>query len=243
MVDRGDFPGESLLLPWCCTLCGQAGLPGLDLCAACHAELPWSRSACPGCAAPLPEGAGAWRCGACLNRPPVWDGAFSALHYAPPIDRLIQELKFHGRLSRGRLLGDLLTQALTAARHTPWPETLIPVPLHRARLKERGFNQSRELALRLSHRLGITLGDSWVERIQPTQPQIGLSAAARRRNLRDAFAVRGKPPAHVAILDDVLTTGSTVAALSTALRAADVTRIEVWTVARSAPDHPAGPAK
>jgi len=236
MVDRARRLAAQWLLPWRCTLCGAAGLPGLDLCAACHADLPWNVSACPGCAQPMPPGAADWRCGRCLAHPPAWDGAFSALRYALPVDALIQQLKFQGRLARARLLGDLMATALAASRRTPWPEALIPVPLHPARLRARGFNQARELALHLTPLPGLRLRDDLARRTRATPPQVGLTAAARARNLRGAFAVDGAPPDHVALIDDVLTTGGTLTALSLALRAAGASRIEVWTVARSAPD-------
>jgi ComF family protein len=212
-------------------------MPGLDLCAACRADLPWNTSACLGCARPLPAGASAWRCGACLSHPPAWDLAFSALHYALPVDTLVQQLKFQGRLARARLLGELLAQALQSERHTPWPAALIPVPLHPSRLRERGFNQARELALPLARHYAIPLREDIVRRIRPTAPQVGLTAAARARNLRGAFTIDGVPPAHVALIDDVLTTGSTLTAISLALRAAGSTQIEVWTLARSDPGY------
>jgi ComF family protein len=150
---------------------------------------------------------------------------------------MVQQLKFHGRLARARLLGALLAQALQSDRHTPWPAALIPVPLHPSRLRERGFNQARELALPLARHLAIPLRDDLVRRIRATAPQVGLTAVARARNLRGAFAIDGVPPAHVALIDDVLTTGSTLTAMSLALRAAGSMQIEVWTPARSAPEH------
>jgi len=237
VVNRIRRAAMAWLLPWRCTLCGNPGMPGLDLCAACRADLPWNTSACPGCARPLPAGASAWRCGACLSHPPAWDIAFSALHYALPVDALVQQLKFHGRLARARLLGELLAQALQSERHTPWPAALIPVPLHPNRLRERGFNQARELALPLARHFAIPLRDDLARRIRATAPQVGLTAAARARNLRGAFAIDGAPPAHVALIDDVLTTGSTLTAMSLALRAAGSMQIEVWTPARSTPEH------
>ncbi|HXF08063.1 MAG TPA: ComF family protein [Candidatus Acidoferrales bacterium] len=236
MVDRARRWAARWLLPWRCTLCGAAGLPGLDLCTACHADLPWNLPSCPGCAQPMPPGTSDWRCGSCLAHPPAWDAAFSPLRYALPVDTLIQQLKFQGQLARARLLGDLMAATLASSRRTPWPKALIPVPLHPTRLRERGFNQARELALRLARLPGVRLCDDLARRTRATPPQVGLTAAARARNLRGAFAVDGAVPDHVALIDDVLTTGGTLTALSLALRAAGASRIEVWTVARSAPD-------
>jgi len=114
------------------------------------------------------------------------------------------------------------------------PEALVPVPLHRARLRERGFNQAVEIARPLAARLGIELDLNCCERVRNTAEQTRLDAAQRSRNLRDAFrVVRQVPYRHVAIVDDVLTTGSTVASLAGTLRAAGVEEIEVWSCARA----------
>lgn len=218
------------LYPSTCLICGAAAGQTRDICAPCHAALPWQTTACRRCAAPLTIGG--LECGQCLHRPPPFQAATSALNYRFPVDRLLQHFKFQGQLATGRLLGELLAGQL-AGRAELLPKLLVPVPLHPARLAERGFNQAAELARPLARRLGITVGHDLCRRVRDTAHQTRLAAPERRRNLRRAFDVRGPVPAHLAILDDIITTGSTVTELARVLRRAGATRIEVWSVARA----------
>jgi ComF family protein len=150
------------------------------------------------------------------------------LLYLPPVDFLVHELKFRGNLTAARLLGQLLGEALLC-RSGPLPEAVVPVPLHRSRLRERGFNQAIELARPVSRRLEIPLLVDHVERIHPSPPQSKLDLKARRGNVRGAFACRGGMDVQrVAILDDVITTGSTADAMARVLRRAGAVQIEVW---------------
>ena len=149
--------------------------------------------------------------------------------YRPPVDRLIQSLKFEGRLARARLLGDLLAAAMG-----PDPQRLLlPVPLHPARLRDRGFNQSLELARRVARAGGGRLLPDLAQRIRATPSQTGLDARARRGNLRGAFRVPGRLSGQITLIDDVMTTGATVDALARALRHAGAERVQVWVVARA----------
>src|SRR5690242_9545573 len=220
------------LYPAHCLLCGDQGVRGLELCGACFTELPWNRHACPRCAAALPPDADAGLCGACLKTPPAWDEARSPLAYAYPVDKLIQRFKFDGDLAAGRLLGELLAEFLAAGEARP--DFILPVPLHPARLKERGFNQAMELARPLKKRLKLPVRPGACERVRATEVQSKLDAKERRKNLQDAFAVKesvdGK---HIAILDDVVTTGTTVEILAGVLRDAGAARVSVWSVARA----------
>ena len=144
-------------------------------------------------------------------------GALAALSYEYPVDRMITAAKFHRQLHFAWALGELLAEAVVA-RCAVVPELLVPVPLHRQRLAERGYNQALEIARPVAERLSMKLATSLCERCKPTAEQTGLSAAERRSNLRGAFRVRACcPGARVAILDDVITTGSTTAALAQAL--------------------------
>lgn len=221
-----------LLYPAHCLLCGGKGARGLDLCTGCFDELPWNRHACPRCAAALPPDADADVCGACLKAPPAWDEAASPLAYGYPVDKLIQGFKFKGDLAVGRLLGELLAEFLAAG--SVKPDFILPVPLHPARLKERGFNQAVELARPLKKRLKLPIRLDLCERVRATEVQSKLDAKERKKNLKDAFAVRGSVESrHVAILDDVVTTGTTVEMLAEALRDAGAARISVWSAARA----------
>jgi ComF family protein len=236
MVYQWLKQAHARLYPPVCLLCGQASHGTRELCAACARDLSWNRHACERCALPLPEAAPNTWCGQCLSSPPAWDHAASPLIYAWPLDRLLQRFKFHGDLAIGRLLGELLADYL-AAGASPKPDVLIPVPLHASRLRERGFNQALELARPVSRRLHLPISINQCVRQKNTAVQSTLDARERHRNLRDAFeARRSLAGVHVAVLDDVITTGATVTALSLALRDAGAARITVWSLARAA--HP-----
>lgn len=221
----------ALLWPPRCLLCGDAGEAGRDLCARCHADLPWNRAACARCALPLPEAAPA--CGACLRTPPPVTVTQAVFVYGFPVDRLLPRLKFHKSLAAGRLLAQLAAQRLAEADR---PDALVPVPLHRARLRTRGYDQALELARPLARQLQLPLRDDLLRRARATAPQSRLDAKARRRNVRDAFETTAKSalPTHVALFDDVMTTGATLHAAARALRRAGVQRVDAWVCARVA---------
>lgn len=204
----------------------------MDLCSACRTELPWIESACPRCALPLAD-ARAELCGACIHRPPPFVAAAAPLHYRSPVDHLILGVKFGARLQFARLLGELFAH-WAAERDLPLPDALVPVPLHPRRQRERGFNQALELARPLGRQLGIPVLPAACRRIRATDRQTRLDARTRRANVRGAFAVEaGLRAGHVAIVDDVMTTGSTVAALARALLQAGVRQVDVWCIARA----------
>ncbi|HEX7030308.1 MAG TPA: ComF family protein [Gammaproteobacteria bacterium] len=220
------------LLPGCCLLCGRRSRRERDICDHCERELPRIEYGCLRCARPLLSTHRAV-CGDCLTNPPVQDRGRAAFRYAWPLDTLIRRFKFNGDHAAGRVLGELFAETLHA--ETPPPACLLPVPLHSRRLRERGFNQSEFLAKAVAAKLGIGLCNDLVERVRATDTQSGMDAIARRRNVRNAFALRGgrKPLPHVAILDDVVTTGSTTAEIARLLRRNGVERIEVWALARA----------
>lgn len=227
-----DFAQNSFY-PRACLLCGQSGAK-LDFCAACERQLPWNRHACLMCAAPLPPDDRSRVCGHCLRHPPVWQQAASPLRYAWPLDLLIQRFKFKADLATGRILGSLLANFL-AADPEPRPGVLIPVPLHPARLRERGFNQALELARPVARRLGVRLATGLCRRTRHTEVQSRLDHGARQRNMRGAFEITAPVAGlDLAIVDDVVTTGATVSALAARLREAGAARIRVWTLARAA---------
>jgi ComF family protein len=219
-----------LLLAPRCLVCAARGQADLDLCADCVAALPWNHDVCRQCALPL-EG-GAARCGHCVFRPPPWALAQSALRYAFPVDRLLPRFKFHGDLAAGEALATLLQWSLDPAEA---PDALVPVPLHAHRLRDRGYDQALELARALSRDGGPPLLAERLRRVRITAPQSELGAAARRDNVFGAFALHGDGalPQHVALVDDVLTTGATVGECARVLLAAGVRRVDVWTVARA----------
>lgn len=218
--------------PPACVLCLDPGQPpALDLCSGCEQDLPWLARPCPGCA--LPSGAGQ-RCAACERHPLPFDAAFAPLAYDFPVDHLVRGLKYHRDLAAGRVLGTLLGQRAGARNGAV--QALLPVPLHRRREADRGYNQAAELARHAGGMLDLPVVDDLVLRRHPTAEQAGLDADARRRNLAGAFAVHGVlRHRRYAIVDDVMTTGSTMAELAIALRAAGAEYVEAWAVARALP--------
>ena len=223
-LGRGVWPGR-------CLLCGTGAARGYDLCVPCAAALPWARLGCPRCALPLSSPAPS--CGRCLQKAPLLDAVLAAFAYRPPVDRLLPRLKFHGDLAAGRLLAGAMAVALADA---PRPQALVPVPLAPARLRQRGYDQALELARPLARALELPLVPAALRRVRDTEPQSRLDAVGRRRNLRGAFAAneRGALPAHVALVDDVMTTGATLGAAAIALRRAGVERVDAWVCARVA---------
>ncbi|MBI5007018.1 MAG: ComF family protein [Nitrosomonadales bacterium] len=216
-----------------CLLCGAESHAGL-CCEACAADLPHLLGLhCPVCALPTPNGS---VCGECLRQQPPFDHTVAAFSYDFPLDKLIQALKFREQL----ILVDFLADAL-AQRITIQPNYIVALPLHPDRLRERGFNQSLLLARRISDRLHIPLLADICSRVRNTPPQSTLPWKERDKNMRQAFTckdsaeVRGK---HIAIVDDVMTTGASTGELARALKQAGAREISVWVVARTMPhDH------
>jgi ComF family protein len=165
-------------------------------------------------------------------RPPAFERCLSPFVYQAPLDHLLLGLKFNGRLAQARLLGELMADWLISVVDAP-PDHIIPVPLHNTRLRERGFNQSQELARPIAKRFGLPLNTADVRRIRATPQQSDLSRKERLKNIKGAFEVRRPLNGHVVIVDDVMTTGSTAHELSRTLLNAGVERVEVWVCARA----------
>jgi ComF family protein len=215
--------GASWMAPPRCCLCGARGQAsatspwGLDLCPHCEAACP--RIPQPGPSDALP--------------PPACDAVWATHAYGPPVDDLVRDLKFHGSLPQARVLG-MLMAIHRRDSSDPLPNAVVPVPLGRERFAERGFNQAQEIARHAARHLGLPLRPRLLRRSRNTDAQSGLGAEARRANLAGAFAIgRGRPPPRVALVDDVLTTGSTVAAAARVLKDAGVRWVEVWVAARA----------
>ncbi len=223
-----------MLWPARCILCSGAGDDGVDLCRGCAADLPRNEPACSVCAEPLATTDAVARvCGECLRDPPTFSAGFVPFRYAYPLDHLVRGLKFRGELACGRALGRIFSRSVLA-RGEPLPETIVPVPLAPRRYRQRGYNQATELALAIRSVTGVTVAADIVIRQRETIEQAGLDRGARRQNLRGAFAAIAPLRArHVAILDDVVTTGSTVRELARVLRQAGAEQLVVWAIART----------
>lgn len=234
-----------VLLPPRCVLCGGEGdLGAVDLCGFCLAGLPFADAATHGAA-------------------PVGRATFAPFLYEDPVGSGLRALKFRGDLRPARVFGALLAASVgivagDAADGMPATRVLalVPVPLHRRRHAERGFNQAEAIARHAGRWLALPVRTDWLQRARATLPQTALRGAERRRNLVDAFratpALRAalsaqragasagasagpRSPERVVLIDDVLTTGATVAAARAALIEAGVPTVQVWTVARALP--------
>jgi ComF family protein len=206
----------------------------MDICEVCYHDLPWIGSACTQCAIPLAKHSGDHlKCGLCLKKPPAFDRSLSLFSYEKEAVTLIHQLKFNEKLPVSRLLGGMLADVVQRSG-IELPDCILPVPLYKKRLKQRGFNQSTELARPVANAFSIPLDLQSVNRVRDTQSQTGLDKKQRRKNIRAAFEiVEPLHVKHVAIVDDVVTTTSTVNELARILRRAGVRRVDVWSIARA----------
>ena len=221
-----------------CALCGTWLPPGLALCEGCETELPWLGPHCQRCALPLPVVG--LICGGCLADSPAFDQVLTPWRYAFPVDSLINAFKHRDQGNLGRLAGALLARHLQHLfdEGQPRPELLLPVPLSPQRLRQRGFNQAALLANWLGKPLQLPVNTQLLQRVQEQHSQQGLTASERRRNLKQAFALvtaaelAGR---HLALVDDVLTTGATADSLARLLKRAGARRVDVYCLARTPP--------
>lgn len=230
-------PGARLLratLSQDCVLCG-AETNDVPLCGPCRGELPMLARACPSCAMPNRLGE---TCGTCLRRAPPFDMTYAVWRYAYPVDRLVQALKFHGRLALAPFFADAFGPVIERP-HSERVDVLIPMPLHPERLAERGFNQAAEIARHLAARsaaraMPLRIASRVASRVRRTLTQARLPLDQRASNVRGAFACSSDlKGARVAVVDDVMTTGATLAELAKVLKRAGATRVENWVVART----------
>jgi ComF family protein len=206
------------------------------LCAKCREELPWNRWQCRQCALPLAFASHKMTCGECLRDPPPFTRVIAPWHYRFPVDRMIHRYKGSGQRAFAKPLlkglGQHLTETLTS--HPDWqPDLLIPSPMHPARRRVRGFNQASDIAEHLSRELALPWSPGLAIRTRKAQSQRGLDRNARLTNLAGVFKVIEQPPARVAIIDDVVTTGATIRLFAQALKKAGAQDVQVWALART----------
>jgi ComF family protein len=220
----------SNLLPIHCLLC-QLPSHNSVICDACSIQLPRIETACQRCGIPTNH---VGVCGNCLISPVAQDMSVSPFIYETVAARLISQFKYHHQFA----LTDFFADEIIRQRGTSnLPQALLPVPLHKTRLKQRGYNQSHELAKAVSKRLDIAISPI-IERHKHTQTQTGLSIKQRKQNVQNAFRLIADPTiTHIAIIDDVLTSGETASAITYLLRQSNVKLIEVWTIARTIRHH------
>jgi len=173
-------------------------------------------------------------CGDCLNHPPPYTRVFALYSYEPPLPSLIAGLKFEAEFSHASLFSTMMTHAIQSRWYPEQnlPDCIIPMPLHPFRLRERGYNQAAEIAKPVARSLKIPLNHGLI-RIKPTLPQSSLTASERRKNTSRAFSsLQSYEGMHIALVDDVMTTGSTVRSAAAVIKTHGASRIDVWCCAR-----------
>lgn len=206
------------------------------ICDICYDLLPWSKHRCSHCGALLSLECEVWSCEICQKDQPIIDKFITLFDYDQTIARFIGKLKYKKKFYVGRSLGLLLRDCILEQAYVQddLPELLIPVPLHKKRLIKRGFNQVVEILRPFSEKKLFPLAFNAIHRIKNTPAQTTLSSLKRKRNLKNAFALVGTIEAkHVVVVDDVVTTGATVLALASLLKAKGVARVDVWCIARA----------
>jgi ComF family protein len=227
------------LLPCACALCGVR-CDGA-VCAPCHAAyVAPRRPRCRRCANPLAAADARYRCAGCMAQEPAFDATLAAADYSAPLDQLVLQLKFGAKLALAPWCAAALRDALLAQPGFLLPNLLCPVPLGRARLVERGFNQALEIARPLAGSLGIPLAPRLAIRALDTRAQSSLAPGERKKNIRNAFIVapdalamvRGQ---HIGIVDDVMSSGHTLNELAATFKRFGAARVSNFVFARTPP--------
>lgn len=225
MFNIGLF--KSVILARDCVLCEARTPHNLSICTDCWKDLPWqATSHCPQCGLP----SSGQVCGACLTDPPFFDSTLALFEYAYPVDALLQAFKYQHALHLAHLFASISLKPM----HNHAIDCMLPMPMHPNRLRQRGFNQSLELAKRMAKLLDKPLATAHCQRIKDTPPQASLPLKARVRNIKGAFYCDdyfvGK---HVAIVDDVMTSGASLNELAKTLKAAGAAKVSCWVIART----------
>lgn len=223
---------------YCCVQCkNKLTLGKQGLCSQCKQQIE-RFCACGRCGMPLPTQE--MLCGKCISQPPNWDHMVIVGRYAPPLSALIHRFKFQHQYWLAPTLARLLLLAWREARREHLlcpPEVIIPVPLHRKRQWQRGYNQACLLAEEMSALMNIPYQQHLLIKHKHTKTQLGLSSAMREKNLKNAFALTEKgqnsPYQSIALIDDVITTGATLNEVAKLWRQKGVKQIQVWGLART----------
>ena len=216
-----------------CFLCGGTTNQQISLCQSCEDDLPVIENSCSRCGLPVAIPSKEI-CGHCLKNAPEIDYTESLYFYKPPIDYLITKLKFEEKLVCASIFAHLLSGLTKKIGAEDIPDVIVPVPLHLHRLSQRGFNQALEIAKPISAKSGIPLDYKYIRRIKSTTAQSKLNVTERKRNIKNSFEVQGeKQYRHVLLIDDVITTGSTINELAKTIKDSGVEKVGVWSIARA----------
>ena len=227
------------LMPYDCILCGRNSTSGANFCPTCSEDLPLITKPCRYCSVETIQSVSQSICGPCTIKKPVYNRCIATMSYASPADELISQFKFNANFAAGLALGEVLAQRFK--RHCEcygYPDAIVPVPLHQARLQERGFNQALELAKQMSQLTGTPVLNKALTRIKNTVPQTEIKRAGlRKSNLKKAFACIDLPRTgkikHIALVDDVVTTGATLNEAARALFISGAERVDCFCIARA----------
>ena len=236
MRDKLLSIAQSIRLPSICVLCNQFNQGSNSICNYCIDLLPTLGPSCTHCAQPLFQ-EDYLICGHCIKNPPYFDRALVKYPFEEPLRTLLHRFKYHNALYLGSFLSQLILNAWNAGINKPQsssqPQCLIPVPMHPKKLKLRGFNQSVLLAQFLAKKLKIPYDFRSCEKIVNTKAQASLDGEQRQKNLKGAFRIDPLPYEHIAIVDDLLTTGSTANELARTLKNSGVKQVDIWCCART----------
>ena len=226
------------ILPLSCLLCQQGVKAGL-VCPTCYQDLKQTYPHCERCGLPLASQQS--QCGQCISRPPIFTQLTACGLFDAPLYQLIYKLKYQQQAIYSQVLGRLLAEQIRARddmNPAHPPQALIPVPLHPRKEQQRGFNQAQLIANHSAKQLNIPCQARWLTRVKDTASQTQLNLKQRQKNMQQAFAINHLPAGikHVAIVDDIVTTGATVHSLCKALRHAGVDQIEIWCICRTPPN-------
>ncbi len=229
------------LIPNFCVLC-QSTVQGRQLCPTCSKAMLQAHFSCYQCAEPMelihPHTTSfalkqRLICGRCQKQKPHFDRVITAGLYTAPLSNLLQLFKFHQHPELSHILAYQLLQLLNKMPAAELPDAIVAVPLHRNRLKQRGYNQAELLANYLSRHLYIPVIKGKIIRHKLTHEQTRLNLHQRKRNIRNAFKVPAGMPKRVAIVDDVITTGSTADELARTLKKQQVKQVDIWCIAKT----------
>ncbi len=216
-----------------CSLCGATNDVHHGICTDCHSDLPWLLGSCRRCALPLPATAPPGSlCGRCLQAPPAFDRTLAAFHYDFPLSQLLPKIKYQRQPAHLGWLGRVLAAFLQQQYEADWPQALCAVPMHPLSELKRGFNQAQLLAEVLARQLHLPLIPC-LSKTRRTPHQMSLGLEERRHNLQQAFRVTRSPARHIVLVDDVMTTGTTVNTLAELLKRAGAEQVDVWVLART----------
>jgi len=222
---------QSIFYPYTCFICNQAGENELDLCEKCHNNLNPLGQSCKICGIAM-HTEQPHTCGRCLRKTPYYDNVTTLYKYDEISKQLIQALKFNSKYSCARTMGRLMSDHFH--HHDTLPDAILAVPLHKKRRRERGFNQAQLIAQHIHQQLDIPLLNNACTRTVNTASQTTLKAKERRKNLNNAFSYNNPHTLNsVAVIDDVVTTGSTANEIARTLKRSGVKYVEIWAFARA----------